>query len=315
MIITQQDIDEFEKRYTEAQAKYIPGSDTALFEFYKYLNNNPQIIMASGFQEYVSSHKLPLFESLVAAGELSPFSRPIFRNASGQWVVISYIDDEPNYKWDAYNLSFLEANYKKSDKLQNGALLHYDEALISLPSFSEFLNNAKQYVKNPLVDPTVFVSPKLWTPGKQESEKKFLESSSLQIIQNIQNEKIELKAIHWRKFEEIVAEVLREQGMEIHLVKESPQGGRDIIGRMRIPELDEFITVAIEVKHRQIVDRPLIQTALYQNSQFPALMVVTSGRFTSGVIKEMNKSQNTMRLFLKDGVAIRDMINKYPVIQ
>ncbi|TKB23071.1 restriction endonuclease [Desulfopila sp. IMCC35006] len=275
MIITQRDIDDFERKYSEAQAGYIPGSDTALEKFYSFLNQNPQILLASGFQEYVSSHELGLFWSLVAAKELSHLDRPIFRNATGQWLVVSYIDDDPSYNWDAYNLSYLQANFEGNQNNKNEAL-HYNDALVNLPSFTEFYENAKQYINNPLVDPTILVSPKLWTPNQQDSEKLLLQHSSIQIINEIQTEQTDLSSIHWKKFEEIVAEVLRAQGMEIHLVKESPQGGRDIVGRIFIPELNEALSIAVEVKHREVVDRPLVQTALYQNRQFPALMFVTS---------------------------------------
>jgi len=65
MIITQRDLDEFEEKYSEAQLGYIPGSDKALEKFYSFLNRNPQILMVSGFQEYISSHELGLFWSLV----------------------------------------------------------------------------------------------------------------------------------------------------------------------------------------------------------------------------------------------------------
>lgn len=312
MIITQRDIDDFEKSYSKAQTGYIPGSDTALKKFYSFLNKNPQIFLASGFQEYISSHKLGLFWSLADAGELSYLNRPIFRNETGQWLVVSYIDDEPTYSWDAYNLIYLQAKFNEEYKY-NVAELHYDDALVDLPSFNEFLNNAKKYVNNQLVDNTILISPRLWTPNQQDFEKQLLQNSSIKIIEEIKNQQTDLASIHWKIFEEIVAEVLRAQGMEIHLVKESPQGGRDIIGRIFIPELNEVLSMAVEVKHRYVVDRPLVQTAIYQNRQFPALMFVTSGRFTSGVLQEVRNPENRMRLFLKDGIAIRDMIASYKI--
>ena len=99
--------------------------------------------------------------------------------------------------------------------------------------------------------------------------------------------------------------------MEIHLVDESPQGGRDILARCPLIPGREVMTIAVEVKHRPVIDRPTIQMSLHQNRRFPALMFVTSGRFTSGVIKEAASHENRMRLYLKDGVAIRDMISAY----
>lgn len=130
------------------------------------------------------------------------------------------------------------------------------------------------------------------------------------MIKAIQDEKCELASLSWKQLEDIVAEILRNSGMEIHSVTESPQGGRDIIARTQLVP-GEVMTIAVEVKHRKSVDRPILHTALHQNSHFPALMLVTSGRFTAGVIREAEQSGNRLRLFLKDGVAIRDMIRNY----
>jgi hypothetical protein len=66
--------------------------------------------------------------------------------------------------------------------------------------------------------------------------------------------------------------------------------------------------MAVEVKHRGVVDRPEVQLALYQNRAYPALVFVTSGRFTAGVFKEKLIDENCHRLFLKDGVAVGDMV-------
>ena len=78
----------------------------------------------------------------------------------------------------------------------------------------------------------------------------------------------------WRQLEYVDAELLRAQGIKIHRVTENPQGGRDIIGRVRLPTGD-LLTYAVEVKHRDVVDRPEVQTALVQNAHFPMLMMVT----------------------------------------
>jgi hypothetical protein len=67
------------------------------------------------------------------------------------------------------------------------------------------------------------------------------------------------------------------------------------------------------VKHREFIDRPILQQAIYQNRHFPALMLVTSGHFSAGVIREVAKAENRMRVFLKDGVAVRDLIRNYRV--
>jgi hypothetical protein len=112
--------------------------------------------------------------------------------------------------------------------------------------------------------------------------------------------------------EYVDAELLRAQGIKIHRVTENPQGGRDIIGRVRLPTGD-LLTYAVEVKHRDVVDRPEVQTALVQNAHFPMLMMVTSGRFSAGVQRELARPENRLRLHLRDGVAVRNMIRSYPL--
>ena len=130
----------------------------------------------------------------------------------------------------------------------------------------------------------------------------------------LKKQAIQLESVSWRQLEEIVAEVLRARGMEIHLVRENPQGGRDIVARGELIPGQEPLLLAVEVKHRRIVDRPEVDKALWQNRHFPALMFVTSGRFTSGVFKEKAAPDNKFRLFLKDGDALDDLIRAYPVL-
>jgi hypothetical protein len=69
------------------------------------------------------------------------------------------------------------------------------------------------------------------------------------------------------------------------------------------------------VKHRRTVVRPDIQKALWQNRQLPALLFVTSGRFTAGVLREKSLPENRLRLFLKDGEALGDLIRDYRFIK
>jgi hypothetical protein len=75
----------------------------------------------------------------------------------------------------------------------------------------------------------------------------------------------------------------------------------------------EPVTLAVEVKNKDTVDRPEVQLALTQNRQFPALLFATSGRFTAGVIEEARLPVNRMRLFLKDGVALGELLRLYPL--
>ena len=169
----------------------------------------------------------------------------------------------------------------------------------------------KERRNRPSIDPTLFVSQKLWSPRQQRKELDALSNCAIPIIMEIQNEKSCLADLSWRQFEDLIAELLRARGMEIHVVSERPQGGRDIIARGSLVPGAELVTIAVEVKHRRLISRPEVQKALHQNRYYPALMFITSGRFSAGIIQEARLPENRMRLFLQDGVAVRDLIRLY----
>lgn len=316
MIITKDDIDGFEAalqqviragRYREnVYGGYYEGREGEL-ELNNWVAENPQVLMAGArLQEFVGGHSLPLYYRLVREGIILGGKHAAFRDYNGQWLISSCRD---RCELLGYKVNTLERVVENLDTDEDVEDL-LESALIELPSAENVIEEANKYVDNALVDPTTIISPKLWTPTAQEFEKKRVQSVALPIIRAIQAEKCELGSLHWRQLEDIVAEILRKSGMEIQKVRSAPQGGRDIIARVQLAP-GEMITMAVEVKHRAVVDRPELQTALYQNAQFPALMLVTSGRFSAGVIKEAALPENRLRLFLKDGVALGELINSY----
>jgi hypothetical protein len=319
-------------------------------ELVAWLNRNPQIMCAAGLTECVTNPTFRLFAELKVAMEEAERcgQMPLFRTPAGSWVIIDHMFGENLFGWKAepllrylHDASYvaISANtsepkdaidgFKKSVAFSNFRIAEFAREMqwFGIPSsvFSakdlahefplpnEILETARRYVNNPLADPLSFVSPRLWLPGEQEVEKNFLQDATTELMRKLKNEGMDLRTVHWKDWQDVVAEVLRASGMEIHVVKNHPQGGRDIIGRIMLPGNLGPLTLAVEVKQEDVVDRPEVQTALQQNAHFPALMFVTSGRFTSGVIREARKPENRMRLFLKDGVAIRDMIRDYPL--
>lgn len=311
MILTEDDIYEFEaviervfeeSRYNEnVLGAYYGGYEDEL-PLNQWLSNNPQVLMAgANLQEFVGAHELPLYQALVKQNFIRSIDQPAFRTFSGSWIIASHRGYEGLYGYSIEQLR--KAVEKDNDEL-------FDKATYKIAELNEILTKAEKYIDRGLLEPTTFVSPKLWTPDNQGREKSIIQASAAPLIKAIQDEKCELASLHWKQLEDIVAEILRNSGMEIHSVAESPQGGRDIIARTQVVP-GEILTIAVEVKHRGLVDRPILHTALHQNSHFPALMLVTSGRFTAGVIREAEQHGNRLRLFLKDGVAIRDMIKNY----
>ena len=160
-------------------------------------------------------------------------------------------------------------------------------------------------------DDHIIWSPRLWTPSSQESERRVLSSGTSQILTSLKSEAVTFEDLSWQQFEDVVAESICTMGLKVHKVIESPQGGRDIIARGVLIPGEEPITIAVEVKHKKVVDRPDVEKALWQNRRFPALMFVTSGRFTAGALKEKSLPENRLRLFLKDGDSLGDIIRGF----
>jgi len=91
--------------------------------------------------------------------------------------------------------------------------------------------------------------------------------------------------------------------MEVPRVRPGPQGGKDLIARTWV--LDEPITMAVEIKHKNTVKPGEVRDAMFASQYYNSLMFVTSGGFAAGVLRERATYNSHMRLILKDGVALR----------
>ncbi len=135
-----------------------------------------------------------------------------------------------------------------------------------------------------------------------------LDPKSGRMIERVLSGEHEFGELDSRQFEQLVATILEALGAKVQPTPQARDGGRDLIARMPSGIEGADLAVAVEVKHRKIVDRPTVQMALHQNRHFPALMLVTSGRFTKGALVEARQAENRRRLFLKDGKALLDML-------
>jgi HJR/Mrr/RecB family endonuclease len=153
--------------------------------------------------------------------------------------------------------------------------------------------------------------PNVFSPLTQVQSNEALSTTIQPILIALKNEKKVIQDISWRTLEEIVAELLRAKGMKVEITKSTRDGGRDIIAKGEFA-CGEPMVIAVEVKQKSVVGLADVQRALKANEDFPSLMIVTSGRFSSGVIREKQDSRNQLRLFLKDGVALSQWIDTYP---
>lgn len=149
--------------------------------------------------------------------------------------------------------------------------------------------------------------PSLWV---SDSGNSLLHTATKSVLGQLHREGSALEDIHWRTLEEIVAELLRDLGMEVTITPRSHDGGRDVIARGELIP-GEPTLLAVEVKHRKTVPISELRQALWANRHFPALLFVTSGKFSAGVYRERNRSDGRMRLLLKDGYALKQWIDQY----
>jgi hypothetical protein len=181
-------------------------------------------------------------------------------------------------------------------------------------SVEELLKELWKAIEHPISEEKRVWTPELWTVAAQKSSREALRLATSRLLRALRSETKSFDDLTWRQLEEVVAEVLRSCGLEVHVVRERPQGGRDIVARGELipgQEPIDLVKLAVEVKHRALVGRPEVQAALWQNRNFPALLFATSGRFTAGVLAEKALPENRMRLFLKDGEGLGDMIRDH----
>ena len=287
-------LEDFIQRLEDGAETQFPA-ETGTWPFFA---EHPHFLMTMGFDEYVAFQNRRQFANLWIAAHASDTQQSIYRTPSGQWLMLYGSPHDLDGHFEFHSKSSVDHDFKY-------------EKTISLHSlFDRLYDIADTWAP----DSKTLWHPKLWTPQSQSVEKSLLQSSIQHVLSELTGEQKTLAELSWHQLEELVAEILRFNGLEIHLVRETPQGGRDIVARGELIPGQEPITMAVEVKHRKVVDRPEVQKALWQNREYPALLFITSGRFTSGVIEEKSLSENRLRLFLKDGEALGDMIRDYSYV-
>jgi hypothetical protein len=157
--------------------------------------------------------------------------------------------------------------------------------------------------------PAVMALPNLWRPPETHPSIELFDTTRA-IVRALQARETTMSALTWQQLEDIVAELLRQRGLEVQVTPRRKDGGRDILARGELMPREPAV-LAVEVKHRGVVDLDEVRSRLYANREFPVLMFATSGRFSAGVIREKEKPENFFRLWLRDGIALNAWINEY----
>jgi len=117
-----------------------------------------------------------------------------------------------------------------------------------------------------------------------------------------------------RKFEELIAELLKDMGYEVTLTPSSKDGGRDILAVVKLPNNQKMLTLIECKKYRpsnkigiEIAERfmYIVDTKERANSG----IIVTTSFFTKGVLKL--QSENKWKLSLIDFFSLKEWLSNY----
>jgi hypothetical protein len=341
MLITPTDIDRFHRILRDLRARRLPAkiAPSALFAFFV---ENPHLLMVKQFDEHMQqpvpdqeAESLMNLASVDSSVSFLDFKLPRleFRTHAGRWagliklpfpVFHEMLDGDVDFDSEEFLFSFnLRRVLRKKSWLASadfggeeyleflGNLRQVLRDQVIALSMEDFIAGLEVRAKEPRDKMSVLWTPKLWTPQEQARQRLLIDASLAPHFENWKHSGICLDDLNPSEFEDLVGEVLLSAGLKIHKVREVPQGGRDLIVRGSLVPDEEPIEIAVEVKHRRTVDRPEVQLALYQNRAYPALLFVTSGRFSAGVFQEKAREENRFRLFLKDGLAIGDLVREH----
>lgn len=277
----------------------------------------PSMFVASGFLETLRWSDFPRPADVEKRPLWTAYDQHfLFRGPRNEWL----LPDPGPFELRAHWGAFRQQDYAKFvsgrrswTRGPNDELLVDGKEIELAPvsmgvSLEDILEKAWAASEEPPADEALLISHRLWSPGNQRHELEAIRATASRIVASARSETLRLDELGWRRLEEVVAYVLSERGMKVHMVTESPQGGRDLIALGELVPGFDPLTIAVEVKQRRVVNRPEVQMALWQNRHFPALLFVTSGRFSAGVVREQGLPENRLRLHLWDGVTLRRLI-------
>lgn len=271
-----------------------------------WLATRPFLLFPSGFNEARSFSKKNLdavaeVKNLLMKAGADPSSsfygaienEVILRNSlDDEWYLLSDISGRDPEDKSPLKFHFLGLNGARKN--------------IQIADAIECLENSKEEVSSHVS----YLSSNIWIPPHIRRGDILADQVSIDLINDIKNQRCSLKEIKPRDLEEIIAELLKSKGLSVSVTKATRDGGRDIIAKGEFfPGLES--TMAVEVTSTETVGIQKVAQALYRNRHYPLLMVATSGRFSSGVVKEKNLQENQMRLILSDSLTIGEWINNY----
>lgn len=143
--------------------------------------------------------------------------------------------------------------------------------------------------------------------------RQIIPSSSLSAAVTLSENRRELEKVDPRHFEELIAELLKADGYEVHLIPRLNMPGPDIIAFCSTPSGDRQCFVVECKRWAKPVGIDIVRSMVYRiDHEFKASggMLVTSSRFTSEARQEVERLHR-WRLHLKDGGDVQRWIAKH----
>jgi HJR/Mrr/RecB family endonuclease len=128
-------------------------------------------------------------------------------------------------------------------------------------------------------------------------------SPSIRVILDLQAQRLKLENVDWRQFEELVAELLRNDGYTVNLTKKTRDGGVDIFAEKSLPKMGTILSIwqAKKLKEGNKVGLRTIRELADTRNQFKASkgVIVTSTSLTRGAIRRIQSDKYILEGFQK----------------
>ena len=275
---------------------------------------HPHLIMVLGFDEY------QVFRLLDEAGYVDDASFERYSAFLKDHAIsddLDFFEDRPTFRDGRSGAWMLLAGFADSDDGRSAGGLRFKGSgpkAERIDRTDEWVWRLRDSTRRADPIPRTLWLPSPWTPQLRQEQRSGLKRAVHPLLLGLMEERIALSDIGARQLEDLVGELLADQGLEIQVTPRTGDGGRDIVARGELFP-GEPCEMAVEVKQQRAVGLRDVQRALRANEDYPAVMLATAGRFSAGVIREKARNRNRMRLFLKDGVALSQWIAGYGIRQ